>query len=75
MKSQADVIYYSQEFIVLSNPLLDSQRLTPSTRNNIFWRAYARQGSVTISNNKGHQTEVQRVKRNTYGKRRPSVAH
>ena len=58
-------MHYYQEFIVLSNPLLDSQRLTPGTRNNIFWRAYVRQGSVTISNNKDPQTEVQRVKRNT----------
>ena len=40
MTSEEDVIHYFREFLVLSKPLLDSQRLSPDARNRIFWRGF-----------------------------------
>jgi hypothetical protein len=40
MRSVADVVYYYREFLVLSKPLLDSQWLTPSARDKIFWYGF-----------------------------------
>src|SRR5258708_7357934 len=40
MRSEADVVHYYRQFIILSKPLLDSQRLTPGARNKFFWRGF-----------------------------------
>ena len=37
MKSEADVLCYYRQFIVLSKPLMDSQRLTPGAHDRLFW--------------------------------------
>jgi hypothetical protein len=42
MRGREDVVHYYRQFMVLSKPLLDSQRLTTGTRNKIFWRGFHR---------------------------------
>ena len=34
------MVHYYRQFIILSKPLLDSQRLTPGARNKFFWRGF-----------------------------------
>jgi hypothetical protein len=40
MKDEEDVVHYYRQFIALSKPLLDSQRLTAGARDKIFWRGF-----------------------------------
>jgi hypothetical protein len=40
IRSEADVVRYYREFVRLSKPLLDSQRLTSGEQNKIFWHGF-----------------------------------
>jgi hypothetical protein len=38
--NEEDVLHYYHQFLVLSKPLSDSQRLTTSERNKVFWHGF-----------------------------------
>ena len=49
MKSEADVLQYYRQFIVLSKPLVDSRWLTPGAHNKFFWRGFHKRDRSEMS--------------------------
>ena len=49
MKSEVDVLHYYRQFIVLSKPLLDSQRLTPGVCDRLFWQGFHKRDCLEMS--------------------------
>ena len=49
MKSEADMLCYYRQFIVLSKPLMDSQWLTPGVHNRFFWQGFHKRDRSEMS--------------------------
>ncbi len=49
MKSEADMLRYYRQFIVLSKPLMDSQWLTPGVCDRLFWQGFHKRDRSEMS--------------------------
>jgi hypothetical protein len=48
MRDEDDIILYYRQFIVLSQPLLDTQRLTAGARDKIFWHGFHKKDHLEL---------------------------